>query len=45
MTQDPDARREGGGVEGADLRRLRVSGGPKLPSLKRWRRWYGLTQI
>jgi hypothetical protein len=43
MTQDPDAdRREGGGAERADLR-LR-GGGLKLPGLKRWRRWYGLTQ-
>ncbi len=38
MSQDPDAdRREGGGAERADLRGLRASGGPKLPSLKRWR--------
>ena len=45
MTQDPDAdRREGGGVEGADLRRLRVSGGPKLPGLKLRRVRSGLTQ-
>ncbi len=45
MSQDPDAeRREGGGAERADLRGLRARGGLKLPVLKRWRRWYGLTQ-
>jgi transcriptional regulator with XRE-family HTH domain len=46
MTQDPDARQEGGGVERADLRGLRGlrGGGLKLPGLKLWRVRSGLTQ-
>ncbi len=45
MSQDPDAdRREGGGAERADLRRLRARGGPKLPGLKLRRVRSGLTQ-
>jgi transcriptional regulator with XRE-family HTH domain len=45
MTQDPDTGRgEGGGVKRAALRRLRASGGPKLPGLKLRRVRSGLTQ-
>jgi transcriptional regulator with XRE-family HTH domain len=40
MSQEPEARGEGGGVEDADLR----GGGLKLPSLKQWRTRSGLSQ-
>jgi DNA-binding XRE family transcriptional regulator len=46
MSQGPDTRREeDGGVERTDLSGLRKRGGGlKLPGLKRWRRWSGLSQ-